>query len=125
MHTLRTPKPGQKGTRELLTQFGLSLLCVRYRYDDTRERLKTVELVVQRRSREREESTLDRGSSTVELGALRDGGCPAGRLPGEGPAAAANPPEVGGTPFRRVRYEGPDLPNRVVGGGGKIWEPGG
>lgn len=55
MLTLKTLKPGQKGTRELLTWYGPSLLCVRYRYDeDTRERLKTVELVVQRRSRERE-----------------------------------------------------------------------
>ena len=55
MSTLKTLKPGQKGTRKLLTRYGPSLLCVRYRYDDdTRERLKTVELVVQRRSRERE-----------------------------------------------------------------------
>ncbi len=54
-HTLKTLKPGQKGTRELLTRYGPSLLCVRYRYDeDTRERLKTVELIVHRRSRERE-----------------------------------------------------------------------
>ncbi|MCP5116556.1 MAG: hypothetical protein GY953_37485 [bacterium] len=55
MRTLKTLKPGQKGTRELLTRFGSSLLCVRYRYDeDSRERLKTLEPVVQRRSRERE-----------------------------------------------------------------------
>ncbi len=55
MRTLRTLKPGQNGTKELLARHGASLLCVRYRYDeDTREHLKTVELVVQRRPRKRE-----------------------------------------------------------------------
>ena len=53
MRTLRTLRPGQKGTMKLLRQHGPSLLCVRYRYDDeTREHLKTVELVVQRRRRD-------------------------------------------------------------------------
>ncbi len=38
-----------------MARHGASLLCVRYRDDeDTREHLKTVELVVQRRRRERE-----------------------------------------------------------------------
>ena len=55
MRTVRTLKPGQDGTKELMTRFGPSLLCVRYRYDeDRRESLKTVELVVQRRPREGE-----------------------------------------------------------------------
>ncbi len=54
MRTTKTLKPGQKGTKELVTQFGPSLL-VRYRYDEEhRENLKTVELVVQRRSGDRE-----------------------------------------------------------------------
>lgn len=54
MRTLKTLRPGQKGTRELMTRFGSSLLRVRYRYDEnTRERLKTVELVIQRRCRKR------------------------------------------------------------------------
>ena len=45
MSTLKTLKPGQKGTKELLTRFGQSLLCVRYRYDEARrEHVKTVEL---------------------------------------------------------------------------------
>ncbi len=49
MRTLKTLKPGQKGTKDLLARYGPSLLCVRYRYDeDQRERLKTVELVVER-----------------------------------------------------------------------------
>jgi len=53
MRTLKTLRPGDKGTRELVTRYGTSLLCVRYRLDDvTRERLKTVELIIQRRSAE-------------------------------------------------------------------------
>ena len=51
MRTLKTSRPGHKGTKELLARYGPSLLCVRYRFDDlTRERVKTVELVIQRRS---------------------------------------------------------------------------
>ena len=54
MRTLKTLKPSQKGTKELMARYGASLLYVRYRYDENhRERLKTVELVVQRRSRKR------------------------------------------------------------------------
>ena len=53
MRTVKTLKPGQKGTKELLARFGPSLLNVRYRYEeDRREHVKTVGLVVQRRSRE-------------------------------------------------------------------------
>ncbi len=55
MRTVRALKPGQKGSMELLARHGASLLCVRYHYgEDTREHLKTVELAVQRRLRERE-----------------------------------------------------------------------
>jgi hypothetical protein len=40
-------KPGQKGTKALLEQYGDKLLCVRYRYDEKRQvRIKTVELIV-------------------------------------------------------------------------------
>ena len=47
MRTTKTLKPGRKGTEELLTRAGASLLDVRYRYDeDRRENVKTVELVV-------------------------------------------------------------------------------
>jgi len=43
-------KPGQKGTKQLLAQYGDRLICVRYRYDALREqRFKTVELVVAER----------------------------------------------------------------------------
>jgi len=55
VRTVKTVKPGQKGTKGLLARYGASLLCVRYRVDeDTRESLKTVELVVRRRSLKRE-----------------------------------------------------------------------
>jgi hypothetical protein len=43
-------KPGQKGTKRLVEQYGDALLCVRYRYDEKRGiRLKTVEIVVEER----------------------------------------------------------------------------
>jgi hypothetical protein len=48
MRTQVTLQPGQKGTKKLLAQYGEQLVCVRYRYDATRQRrLKTVELVVE------------------------------------------------------------------------------
>jgi hypothetical protein len=43
-------KPGQKGTKRLLEQYGDRLICVRYRYDAQQpRRFKTVELVVDER----------------------------------------------------------------------------
>ena len=43
-------KPGQKGTKQLLAEYGDRLICVRYRYDAQRKkRLKTVELIVAER----------------------------------------------------------------------------
>jgi hypothetical protein len=40
-------KPGQKGTKKLLRDFGDRLVCVRYRYDEGRRtRFTTVEIVV-------------------------------------------------------------------------------
>jgi len=40
-------KPGQKGTKHLVEQYGDRLVCVRYRYDTARKkRIKTMELVV-------------------------------------------------------------------------------
>ncbi len=44
-------EPGQKGTKQLLAQYGDRLICVRYRYDAQRKkRFKTVELVVAERN---------------------------------------------------------------------------
>ena len=43
--------PGQKGTKRLVEKYGDSLLCVRYRYDESRGvRLKTVEIVVEEKA---------------------------------------------------------------------------
>src|SRR5690242_15941590 len=48
MHIGSTVQPGQRGTKRLLTQYGERLVCVRYRYDATRQkRFKTVELIVE------------------------------------------------------------------------------
>ncbi len=42
-------RPGQPGTKSLLAKYGKSMVCVRYRYDEqTKQRLKTVELIVDR-----------------------------------------------------------------------------
>jgi hypothetical protein len=42
-------KPGQPGTKGLMEKYGDALLCVRFKYDAaSRQRLKTVELVVER-----------------------------------------------------------------------------
>jgi len=40
-------KPGQKGTKRLVAQYGDSLICVRYRYDaKAQKQYKTVEIIV-------------------------------------------------------------------------------
>src|SRR5713101_2724791 len=50
MRTLLHLKPGQKGTKQLLAQYGDRLVCVRYRYDaQQKKRFKTVELIVAER----------------------------------------------------------------------------
>jgi hypothetical protein len=43
-------KPGQDGTKRLAAEYGDRLLCVRYRFDETRGvKIKTVELIVDER----------------------------------------------------------------------------
>ena len=50
MRTRLHLKPGQKGTKQLLTQYGDRLVCVRYRYDAQRKkRFKPVELIIAQR----------------------------------------------------------------------------
>jgi hypothetical protein len=47
MRTGLNLKPGEKGTKRLVDQFGDRLVCVRYRYDEEqKKRFKTVELIV-------------------------------------------------------------------------------
>lgn len=51
MRTLLHLKPGKRGTRQLLTQYGESLVCVRYRYDaHQKKRFKTIELIIAERA---------------------------------------------------------------------------
>jgi len=43
-----TLQPGQRGTKRLANQYGDRLVCVRYRYDEEKQkRYKTVELIVE------------------------------------------------------------------------------
>lgn len=49
MKTRLILKPGQRGTKNLVKDYGEALLCVRFRYDaKLRQRLKTIELIVER-----------------------------------------------------------------------------
>lgn len=51
MKTRLILKPGQRGTKRLMEKYGDALICVRFRYDAaSRQRLKTVELVVERKA---------------------------------------------------------------------------
>jgi hypothetical protein len=48
METRVTLRPGDRGTKKLVREFGQKLLCVRYPYDPVRRmRHKTVELIVE------------------------------------------------------------------------------
>lgn len=48
METRVTLRPGEKGTKALVAEYGHRLICVRYRYDAaSRVRYKTVELIVE------------------------------------------------------------------------------
>ena len=41
-------KPGVRGTKKLVAEYGDKLICVRYRYDEKRRRrLKTVETIIE------------------------------------------------------------------------------
>jgi hypothetical protein len=47
MRTRVKLRPGQRGTKRLLKQYGEQLVCVRYRYDaERRKRYTTIELIV-------------------------------------------------------------------------------
>jgi len=49
MRTRLILKPGQRGTKRLTEKYADDLVCVRFRYDAvTRQRLKTVELIIER-----------------------------------------------------------------------------
>lgn len=51
MKSYKHLKPGQKGSKRLVEQYGDALLCIRYRYDEKRGvHLKTVEIVVEEKT---------------------------------------------------------------------------
>jgi len=44
-------KPGSKGTKKLVQQYGEALVCVRYRYDAvSQKRIKTAEIIIEEKS---------------------------------------------------------------------------
>jgi hypothetical protein len=48
MQTRLSLRPGQKGTKKLVVEYGDRLVAVRYRYDaDRQRRYKTIELIVE------------------------------------------------------------------------------
>ncbi len=140
MRTVKTLKPGKKGTREMLKRFGPSLLYVRYRYDeDSREHLKTVELIVRRRPRGSEaecpgsRKTGVRAPEIRAAGARTAGARVALRIGWREKDVQRRVKSAGGQwdPDRRVwllrreAVERLDLTGRVVGGGGWMEKPGG
>ncbi len=108
-------KPGQKGTKKLVDEYGKSLLYVRYRYDETRGvRLKTVEIVVEEKpwqpsARLRNEDIVPVAVDFAER-ELRN------KLKAAG--GKWNPEEkVWHVPFGLIR--GTELEERITEGGGK------
>jgi len=56
---VRKVLPGNPGTKKLMEKYGDRLVCVRYRYDEERrERLKTVELIEERKTWRRDDSRI-------------------------------------------------------------------
>ncbi len=125
MRTLKTLKPGRDGTKELWTRFGADLLYVRYRYDeDSRERVKTVELVVDRKPRDDEgEEPGSRTSRSRAAGfasrrvALKIGWKEKGLQQQVKSAGGRWDPDRRLWMLRRDAAERMDLMRRVVGGG--------
>ncbi len=94
-------KPGQPGTKGLLARYGKRLVCVRYRYDEgTKQRVKTVELIVGRSSWQPAPQQPD-----------------AGRRPARSPAGAS--PKLDAV---RVDWHESGLRRKVKAAGGK-WDP--
>ena len=93
METRVTLRPGEKGTKGLVAEYGERLICVRYRYDpNARMRYKTVELVVEQVPWEPDKHAAD----------------PAGR--------AGRPPSLVGV---RVAYEDRALQQQIRQAGGR------
>jgi hypothetical protein len=106
-----------------VARYGTSLLCVRYRFDDlTRERVKTVELIIQRRSTEphlarpqvrRAAPTADRTEASRAPVAVR---AARGRAPLLRPRSAEQRVAL------RIHWGETDLRQRIKSAGGR-WDP--
>ncbi len=83
MKTKLSIKAGHKGTKRLCEKYGDSLVCVRYRYDETtKKRYKTVELIIDETDWEPTENSKQKkigGQKDEKLVGVRIGLCE-GRL---------------------------------------------
>jgi hypothetical protein len=123
MRTLKTLRPGQKGTKELVGRYGTSLLCVRYRFDDLmRERVKTVELIIQRRSAEPTLAPLPVQTAAPPAG--RTGASRAPVVVGRAASKAAlpGPRSAAQRVALRIHWGETDLRQRIKSNGG-WWDP--
>jgi len=123
MEARATLRPGQKGTKKLVTRFGDRLICVRYRYDTTRgKRFTTVELIV------------DESDWTASIPIAAEAAAPA---PTESPTETAAIETPAGAPKEpygepsvakpdlvglRVGFKEMDLRQKVKAAGAK-WDP--
>jgi hypothetical protein len=123
MEARATLRPGQRGTKKLVTRFGDRLICVRYRYDAARrKRFTTVELIV-------DESDWTASTPTAPEAAppgptARPTQTPIQTQAGApkeacGEPSAAKPDLVG----LRVDFEEVDLRQKVKAAGAR-WDPG-
>jgi hypothetical protein len=123
MEARATLRPGQKGTKKLVTRFGDRLICVRYRYDTMRgKRFTTVELIV------------DESDWTASIPIAAEAAPP---VPTESPTETAIETPAGATRVScgepsvakpdlvglRVGYKETDLRQKVKAVGAK-WDPG-
>jgi len=61
-------KPGKKGSKALVEKYGEDLVCVRYRYDEaSRTRLKTVDIIVEKKQLTPMQSTSDNAIVPVQI----------------------------------------------------------
>ncbi len=78
MRTRLKLNPGQRGTKQLVEQYGDQLVCVRYRYDETcMRRYKTVELIIDEsdwepRKRKTKEVISEKGPASTDVEQLAE-----------------------------------------------------
>ncbi len=74
MKTRLSLRPGEKGAKKLTDQYGSSLVCIRYRYDEKRKkRLKTAELIIEETDWEPEEPEKKKSVADDRIAGVRIG----------------------------------------------------